>query len=79
MRALTLVPGSSHSERAGLLLFALVATTLALSVPTKAGFDRSRRPASTYNPFATCYIPPGYSEQSWRHHLGPVSRCCPRR
>jgi len=69
MLALILVPIPSRLERAGLLLFTLVvATTLALAVPTKAGerFDRSRRPAGTYNPFATNYIPPGYTAQTWR-------------
>ena len=50
------------------LVFVLVATAVAFAVPTKAGehFDRTRRPAGTYNPFATNYIPPGYTAQTWR-------------
>jgi hypothetical protein len=65
---MTVAPGWSRAERADLLLFALAATALALAVPAKAGerFDRTQRPAGTYNPFARNYIPPGYTEQTWR-------------
>ncbi len=50
------------------LVFVLVAAAAAFTAPIKAGehFDRTRRPAGTYNPFATNYIPPGYTAQTWR-------------